>query len=154
MIGIGNKSTQRSPMSFQRSTSSSTTWSSAVALGGPQPDVGGSPVEPLGHQARRLFDRYIRHRRREPDLQFLYLPGVPQLLEIGRWLYWWGLTAGKIQREHGISRWQQLRESCHFTWHEKIQAQLYYMYELYLPEEQARAGGYLTRRETKNGLIR
>ena len=110
--------------------------------------------EALGHRARRLFDRYIRHRRREPSPRLLYLPGMPTILEIGRWLYWWMLTAGRIERQYGISRWQQLRETWHLTWAERIQAQLYYMYELYLPAEKARIGAYFTRRETKNGLIR
>ncbi|HVJ31997.1 MAG TPA: sugar-transfer associated ATP-grasp domain-containing protein [Terriglobia bacterium] len=110
--------------------------------------------EPLGHQARRIFDRFIRHRRRSPDRQFLYWPGMPAVLETARWLYWWGLTSGRIASEEGVSRWRQLREAWRFTWREGMQAQLYYMFELYRPAEQARVGAYLSRRETKNGLIR
>lgn len=110
--------------------------------------------ELLGHRARRIFDRFIRHRRRSPDRAFLYWPGMPALLETARWLYWWGLTSGRIAGEEGISRRRQLREAWRFTWREGMQAQLYYMFELYRPAEQARVGAYLSRRETKNGLIR
>lgn len=146
-------------MSFQRSVPSSSSWSAPHRSGQQSPGPQGKPgaalqEEALGRRGRRLFDRHIRHRRREPDLQFLYLPGMPVVLEIGRCLYWWALTAGRIQRDCGISRWRQLREAWTITWREQIQAQLYYMYELYRPEEQARMGGYLTRRETKNGLLR
>ncbi|HVI90787.1 MAG TPA: sugar-transfer associated ATP-grasp domain-containing protein [Dongiaceae bacterium] len=149
-------------MLFQRSAQSSSSWPSP-SLAGPQSpsaqdarkEAGETAgEEALGRRARHLFDRYIRHRRHEPDLQLLYLPGMPTVLDIGRCLYWWGLTSGRIERECGVSRWRQLREAWAFTWQERIQAQLYYMYELYRPQEQARMGAYLTRRETKNGLLR
>jgi len=129
---------------------------SGEATDNPLGRVFDTPVlnEPVGRHARRIFDRFIRHRRRSPARQFLYWPGMPVLLETARWLYWWGLTARKIEREEGISRWRQLREAWRFTWRDSMQTQLYYIFELYRPEEQARIGAYFTRRETKNGLIR
>lgn len=146
-------------MLFQRAARAAvpatSTWPGDPA--GSQSQAAATPApaqEGLGHRARRLFDNHLRNREREPEWRWLHRPGLWQLLEIGRWLYWWGLTAGGIKREPGISRGRQLREAWRFTWQERIQAQLYYMFELYRPAEQRRAGAYLTRRETKNGLMR
>jgi hypothetical protein len=151
-------------MPFLRSTQSARLWPHSPPADQQDRDPRGRHAEDarekssaeigLGQRGRQIFDRYIRHRRREPDLRLLYLPGMPLALNIGRCFYWWALTSGRIERDCGVSRWRQLREAWSFAWREKIQTQLYYMYELYRPDEQKRVGEYFTRRETKNGLIR
>jgi len=111
--------------------------------------------EPLGTRARRLFvELGIPHTRRDPGHKLAHLRGVPFLIDLVRLTKWWWLTSGLVARETGVPRLRQFMEICRFTWPEKLHGQLYYMFELYRPEEQARRGEYLTRWETKNGLIR
>ncbi|MET1025542.1 MAG: sugar-transfer associated ATP-grasp domain-containing protein [Dongiaceae bacterium] len=111
--------------------------------------------EPLGTRARRLFvELGIAHTRRDPGHKLAHLQGVPFLIDLVRLTKWWWQTSGRVAREIGVPRLRQFIEICRFTWPEKLHGQLYYMFELYRPEEQARRGEYLTRWETKNGLIR
>ncbi len=110
--------------------------------------------EPVGHRARRLFRHLIRHTQREHSWRQAYWPGMPVAIELGRWLYYWWLAAPSVERKYRISRWHQLLESWQLMWREHMHTQLYYMFELYRPEERDRVGEYLTRWETKNGLVR
>ncbi len=122
------------------------------------PDAASIPVsgrEPLGIRARRLFvELGITHTRRDPGHKLAHLPGAGLLIDLYRLFVWWSQTSGPVARATGVSRWRQFVEICRFTWPERLHGQLYYMFELYRPEEQARRGEYLTRWEAKNGLIR
>lgn len=80
------------------------------------------------------------------------LPGARAVLSILRFIYWYASMARKV----GVFRSPaaQLLDIVVLARRHDLDAQAYYMFELYRPEQFARAGGYLTRYETKNGLFK
>lgn len=78
----------------------------------------------------------------------------PFVVDIARLLIWWQQTSAPVKAATGKARWKQFIEIVQLTWGERFHGQIYYMFELYRPEERARRGEYLTRWETKNGLFR
>lgn len=113
------------------------------------------PREPLGYRARRVFrDMRIPSTRRDPGHPLAHILFGPFVVDVARLLIWWRQTSGPVKKITGISRVAQLFDIIRLTWRERFHGQIYYMFELYRPEEQARRGEYLTRWETKNGLFR
>lgn len=113
------------------------------------------PHEPLGDRARRIFREWpINSTRHDPAHPWAHIGIVPFFVDVARLLIWWWQTAGRVKKFAGFSRWYQFRDIIRMTWPHRFHGQIYYMFELYRPEEKARRGEYLTRWETKNGLIR
>jgi hypothetical protein len=134
---------------------------SAASLPGDKPAAGTAPVmakaarEPLGYRARRLFKELkIKSGRRDPGHPLAHILIGPFCVDVYRLLVWWWQTSGPVKKVTGIPRWWQFIDIIKKTWGERLHGQIYYMFEIYRPEEQARRGEYLTRWETKNGLIR
>jgi len=114
-----------------------------------------APREPLGDRARRIFVEWpISSTRLDPGHPWAHIGIAPFLVDVTRLLIWWWQTAGRVKKFAGFSRWYQFRDIIRMTWPYRFHGQIYYMFELYRPEEKARRGEYLTRWETKNGLIR
>jgi hypothetical protein len=114
-----------------------------------------TPREPLGDRARRIFVEWpISSTRLDPGHPWAHIWIAPFLVDVTRLLIWWWQTAGRVKKFAGFSRWYQFRDIIRMTWPHRFHGQIYYMFEMYRPEEKARRGEYLTRWETKNGLIR
>ncbi len=115
----------------------------------------GPAREPLGYRARRLFRELgIKSSGRDPGHPLAHILFGPFAVDVARLLIWWWQTSGPVKKVTGISRSFQFFDVIKKTWGERLHGQIYYMFEIYRPEEQARRGEYLTRWETKNGLIR
>ncbi|HVJ40989.1 MAG TPA: sugar-transfer associated ATP-grasp domain-containing protein [Dongiaceae bacterium] len=138
--------------------------SSAGAQGGddivsygivPKARAFGLPREPLGDRARRVFQEWpVNSTRLDPGHPWAHIWIAPFLVDVARLLIWWWQTAGRVSKATGIARRFQFFDIIRMTWPHRFHGQIYYMFELYRPEEKARRGEYLTRWETKNGLIR
>ena len=108
-----------------------------------------------GDLARRIFSgQTLVHRYTYPRVWYLGFPGGRVLLTIARFVYWFGLMARLVSAAGGRSIWRQFIELFLLFYRHGLDAQAYYMFELYRPENWPRAGGYLTRYETKNGLLK
>jgi len=117
----------------------------------------GQPMayEPLGYRSRRLFrEMEIDSTRLDPGHPLAHVLFGPFIVDIARLLIWWWQTSGPVKKATGMSRSRQFVDVVKLTWSERLHGQIYYMFELYRPEEKARRGEYLTRWETKNGLFR
>lgn len=111
--------------------------------------------EPLGYRSRRLFrELEIEPTRLDPGHPLAHILFGPFVVDIARLLIWWWQTSGPVKKATGMPRWRQFVDVVKLTWSERLHGQIYYMFELYRPEERARRGEYLTRWETKNGLFR
>lgn len=119
-----------------------------------RPLAGKLAAEPLGHTARRLFRQLgLYDAPRHPRVKLLH---VPVLRHIGLGIhaaYCLALLGKRVTAATGKSRGQQLREIIHAAAVDGLDAQTYYMQELYRPGSARRAGETLTRHETKNGLM-
>lgn len=125
------------------------------AAGSGERKVASAAREPLGYRARRLFKELgIKSTRRDPGHALAHILFGPFAVDVARLLIWWCETSGPVKKATGISRWFQFFDVIKRTWPERLHGQIYYMFELYRPEEHLRRGEYLTRWETKNGLFR
>ena len=114
-----------------------------------------SSPEPLGYRSRRLFkESRFNSTRRDPGHPLAHILFGPFVVDVVRLAIWWWQTSGPAKSVSGAPRWTQFFEIIKLTWKERFHGQIYYMFELYRPEEKARRGEYLTRWETKNGLFR
>jgi hypothetical protein len=120
---------------------------------GLQGGFGASPSG-TGDLARAVFRSHrISRRTTYPKTRAMRLPGARKVLTLLRFFYWYGAMVGKIAA-HGRSPLAQLADIFAIARRHDLDAQAYYMFELYRPERMARAGAYLTRYETKNGLFK
>ena len=60
----------------------------------------------------------------------------------------------RVRAKVGVGLWRQFRDLCVVALRHGLDAQVYYMFELYRGERRARTSGYLTRYEMKNGLYK
>jgi hypothetical protein len=117
--------------------------------------ISSSTPEPLGTRARRIFrEWHIKSSRLDPGHPLAHILFGPLVVDLVRLGLWWWETSGPVKKVAGTPRWTQFVEIVKLTWGERLHGQVYYMFELYRPEEKARRGEYLTRWETKNGLFR
>lgn len=113
-----------------------------------------SVSEPVGRQARRLFRSLgLRDRLRYPRVALLHVPVLRHIILAGHALYCLGRLGGQVESRAGKSRWRQALDILSLAYNEGLDAQTYYMQELYLENGRQRAGQTLTRAETKNGLL-
>jgi hypothetical protein len=111
-------------------------------------------IEPVGAHARRLFrehDLYLR--RTYPKQKYLHWPVLREGLGVGRLLFGLVLLGRPVRRRFGIPLFRQIGDMVRLM-RQGVDANCYYFFELYRPGGLARAAQYLTRFETKNGLLR
>ncbi|WP_162917114.1 sugar-transfer associated ATP-grasp domain-containing protein [Dongia deserti] len=97
----------------------------------------------------RLFKK-VRH----PRIGNYTVPGHKLAFVLVRLLTWFPLIAPRVRDKFGVGMWRQFRELCIVAIRHGLDAQVYYMFELYRSEYRARTSGYLTRYEMKNGLYK
>jgi hypothetical protein len=97
----------------------------------------------------RLFKK-IRH----PRIGSYTLPGHKPAFVLVRLLTWFPRIAPRVSDKFGVGMWRQFRDLCVVAIRHGLDAQVYYMFELYRSERRARTSGYLTRYEMKNGLYK
>jgi hypothetical protein len=97
----------------------------------------------------RLFKK-VRH----PRIGSYTLPGHKPAFVLVRLLTWFPLIAPRVRHKFGVGLWHQFRDLCIVAIRHGLDAQVYYMFELYRSERRARTSGYLTRYEMKNGLYK
>jgi hypothetical protein len=108
-----------------------------------------------GDLARRIFSgQTLVHRYTYPRVWWLGFPGGRPMLTIARFFYWFTMLARPVQARFGKSVWRQFLELFRLFYRHGLDAQAYYMFELYRPDYWPTAGGYLTRYETKNGIMK
>ena len=110
--------------------------------------------EPIGRQARRLFRALKLHDRpRHPRTRLLHVPVLRQVALAVHALYCLYRLGGSVKARFGKSHLHQLGEIAGFAFRDGLDAQTYYMQELYAAGGAQRATHTLTRFETKNGLL-
>ncbi|MDQ7246626.1 sugar-transfer associated ATP-grasp domain-containing protein [Dongia sedimenti] len=109
----------------------------------------------VGDLARRVFaGQTLVHRYTYPRVWYLGFPGGRPMLTVARFVYWFTLMARPVHARGWKSPWRQLLDLFLLFYRHGLDAQAYYMFELYRPNYWPKAGGYLTRYETKNGIIK
>lgn len=109
----------------------------------------------VGDLARYLFTHSnLFHKQRYPRIGNFVIPGGAAGLALARFFAWYFPAAGETRKRAGVGLFRQFRDLCAIFFRHGLDAQSYYMFELYRPEMRARASGYLTRYETKNGIIK
>jgi hypothetical protein len=114
-------------------------------------DVHGGP---LGNRARHIFDAYhLFTKGRFPKQRAAHWPGALPILDFGRIVLFTGSLGTEVRRNFGTPVFRQIVDILLLMMHCGLDAQAYYMLELYRRDRQRKAGAYLTRYETKNGLL-
>jgi hypothetical protein len=109
----------------------------------------------VGDFARYMFVTYrLFDKLRHPTLRLGFLPGGKPGLDLARFLRWFPKIAPRVRDKFGIGLWRQFRDLVVIHFRHGLDTQTYYMFELYRPEIRARASGYMTRYEAKNGLFK
>lgn len=113
-----------------------------------------TPAE-VGDFARYLFATSRLFKKiRHPRIGNFTVPGHRLVFMAARFVSWYPRIAPRVRRKHGVGIWRQFCDLVVVGIRHGLDAQVYYMFELYRPEHRARASGYLTRYETKNGLFK
>ena len=97
----------------------------------------------------RLF-KEIRH----PRIGNYTVPGHKAVFVLVRLLRWFPQIAPRVRDKFGVGMWHQFRDLLVVAIRHGLDAQVYYMFELYRSERRARTSGYLTRYEMKNSLYK
>ena len=112
------------------------------------------PTE-AGDLARRVFSgQTLVHRYTYPRVWYLSFPGGRPMLTVARFVYWLATMSRPTKAITGKPISHQFIELFLLFYRHGLDAQAYYMFELYRPEYWSKAGGYLTRYETKNGIMK
>ncbi|MFN3461604.1 MAG: sugar-transfer associated ATP-grasp domain-containing protein [Oceanibaculum sp.] len=109
----------------------------------------------VGDVARYLFatSRFF-HKQRYPRIGSFVVPGGSIGLGIARFFYWYPKLAAPVRARFGRGLVAQFIDLCAIGFRHGLDAQAYYMFQLYLPGPRSRASGFMTRYETKNGLFK
>jgi hypothetical protein len=109
----------------------------------------------IGDLARYLFATSGLFKKvRHPRIGSFTVPGHKFVFVLARFVSWFPTIGPKVSTRFGVGLWRQLRDLLVVAIRHGLDAQVYYMFELYRPEHRARASGYLTRYEMKNGLYK
>ena len=109
----------------------------------------------VGDLARFLFIyRGLYDKLRYPNIWHIRLPLVKPVLALVHLYLWLPKLAPLVRAKFGKPIAVQLREIAALGFNHGLDAQAYYMFELYRPAHRRAAAGYLTRFETKNGLFK
>jgi hypothetical protein len=109
----------------------------------------------VGDLARYLFTTSRLFKKvRHPRIGNYTVPGHRLVFMVVRFVSWFPRIAPKVRDEMGVGLWKQFCDLIVVGLRHGLDAQVYYMFELYRPERRERASGYLTRYELKNGLFK
>jgi hypothetical protein len=109
----------------------------------------------VGDLARYLFATSRLFKKvRHPRIGNFTVPGHKTMFVLLRFLRWFPTIGPRVRAKVGVGLWRQFLDLCVVAMHHGLDAQVYYMFELYRPERRARTSGYLTRYEMKNGLYK
>jgi hypothetical protein len=109
----------------------------------------------VGTQARRLFNELdLFTSQRFPRQPLAHLPTVRYFIEVARTIKWFGFLSKPARQRSGKPVSLQLQEIILLMLRDGLDAQAYYMMELFRDGRLDQAGRYLTRHETKNGLFK
>ncbi|MBI2256094.1 MAG: hypothetical protein HYU58_15840 [Proteobacteria bacterium] len=109
---------------------------------------------PLGNRARHIFDAYhLFAKGRFPKQRVAHWPGVLPIIDFGRIIVWTCELGSEVATRFRTPILRQIIDILLLMMHCGLDAQAYYMLELYRRDRQRKAGQYLTRYETKNGLF-
>lgn len=109
----------------------------------------------VGDYARYLYaNSGLFKKVRHPRIGNYTLPGHKLAFVLIRLLSWFPTIGPRVRDKFGIGLWHQFRDLCIVAIRHGLDAQVYYMFELYRSERRARTSGYLTRYEMKNGLYK
>jgi hypothetical protein len=109
----------------------------------------------VGDLARYLFATSRLFKKvRHPRIGNFTVPGHKLVFVLLRFLRWFPTIGPQVRAKAGVGLWRQFRDLCVVAMRHGLDAQVYYMFELYRPERRARTSGYLTRYELKNGLYK
>jgi hypothetical protein len=109
----------------------------------------------VGDFARYLFATSRLFKKvRHPRIGNFTVPGHKSVFVLVRFLTWFPQIAPRVRAKFGVGLWRQFRDLCVVALRHGLDAQVYYMFELYRSERRARTPGYLTRYEMKNGLYK
>lgn len=109
----------------------------------------------LGDVARSMFSNHaLLHKYRYPRTWAISLPGGKTVLSVARFFISLLDCAPIVRARFGLDYWTQFKGICTAGFRHGLDARAYYLFELYRPEQMRRAGGYITRYETKNGLFK
>lgn len=109
----------------------------------------------VGDLARYLFATSRLFKKvRHPRIGNFTVPGHKLVFVLLRLVRWFPTIGPRVRAKVGVGLWHQFRDLCVVGMRHGLDAQVYYMFELYRPERRARTSGYLTRYEMKNGLYK
>jgi hypothetical protein len=109
----------------------------------------------VGDFARHLYaTSHLFKKIRHPRIGNFTVPGHKPVFVLVRFLTWFPTIGPRVRAKVGIGLWRQFRDLCVMALRHGLDAQVYYMFELYRSERRARTSGYLTRYEMKNGLYK
>lgn len=109
----------------------------------------------IGDFARYLFANSRLFRKvRHPRIGNYTVPGHKPVFVLVRFVTWFPTIAPRVRARCGIGLWRQFCDLWVMAIRHGLDAQVYYMFELYRTERRARTSGYLTRYEMKNGLYK
>jgi hypothetical protein len=116
--------------------------------------VTNSACEPVGTKARRAFRELgLFKAARHPPVKAAFYPGIQEATIVAAIAVLLVIAGGPVKRAIGKSLRQQSAEMLALWFQQGIDPPSYYAQDLYKPEHYAMAGHYLTRYETKNGLM-
>lgn len=111
-------------------------------------------VEPLGSKARRAFqDLRLFRSARHPPVKAAFYPGIREATVLAAIAYLLAVAGYPVKRATGRPLWRQGADMLSLWFRQHIDPPSYYAQDLYRPERLVDAGRYLTRYETKNGLM-
>lgn len=109
----------------------------------------------VGDLARYLYATSLPYKKvRHPRIGSFTVTGHKLVFSLLRFLAWFPKIGPRVRRRFGVGMWRQFRDLCVVAFRHGLDAQVYYMFELYRREHRRRASGYLTRYELKNGLYK
>lgn len=127
----------------------------AISARETHPAFGSVPGNHIGAKARWAYKSFGLFRSaRYPPYKIAFVSPFKEALVLAASGYL-ALVAGReVKKETGKSRVQQFREMCGLWFREMVDPPTYYAQELFRPERLAKASQFLTRFETKNGILR
>lgn len=109
----------------------------------------------VGDFARYLYATSLIFKKvRHPRIGNFTVPGHKLVFCLLRLFAWFPKIGPRVRDKFGVGLGRQFRDLCVVAFRHGLDAQVYYMFELYRREYRARASGYLTRYELKNGLYK
>ncbi len=109
----------------------------------------------VGDFARYLYATSLLFKKvRHPRIGNFTVPGHKLVFTLLRFVSWFPKIGPRVRDKFGVGMWRQFRDLCVVAFRHGLDAQVYYMFELYRREHRTRASGYLTRYELKNGLYK